>query len=430
MLWGAFDPPIALQKATTLTPDPGINSPPTPAPGSPVAPPHAPPTPTAPPVGPGKPVTYSPTPEDDPATAAASSNPPNGGNIAQGDPKVVTDPKSNNPQQPGEMSEGDPGIDPGNGHNAGPAPDQAADVDQSPTDYAQPLPLIGGHQIQAASGGGIIIASTTIQPGVQTTIDSTPISVDKDQIIVASSTIPLTPPSADPIITLVNGDIISAGGKAAMVSGTTVTVAPNGNALVTNDKTSPLPPPPMPILTVAGQTLTPTPTGFAIEDQSVLPGGSAVTYAGSVFSPASGGNALIVNGRTTPLPSAPISVFKVGSQTFTAAPTGFAVGTQFVFPGGSAVLVDGTLVSLGSSDLVIGTSTMLLGPAAQTLAGALGSLTMGGFGGAASPTGGSSNGSTVLAFVGRSGKLQVGVGITVFALIVSLGVGMIALDLL
>ncbi len=430
VLWGAFDPPIALQKATALASDPGINSPPTPAPGSPVAPPHAPPTPTAPPVGPGKPVTYSPTPENDPATAVAGSNPLNGGNIAQGDPKVVTDPKSNNPQQPGEMSEGDPGIDPGNGHSAGPAPNQAANLDQSPADYAQPLPLIGGDQIQAASGGGIIIASTTIQPGVQTTIDGTPISVDKDQIIVASSTIPLTPPSADPIITLVNSDIISAGGKAAMVSGTTVALAPNGNALVVNGKTSPLPPPPMPILTVAGQTLTPAPTGFAIGDQSVLPGGSAVTYAGSVFSLASGGNALIVNGRTTPLPSAPISVFKVGSQTFTAAPTGFAVGTQSIFPGGSAVLVDGTLVSLGSSDLVVGTSTMLLGPAAQTQAGALGSLIMGGFGGGASPTGGSSNGSTVLPFVGGSGKLRVGVGITVFALIVSLGVGMVALDLL
>ncbi len=375
-------------------------------------------------------MTYSPTQEDDPATAPAGSNPLNGGSIAQGDPKVVTDPKSNNPQQPGEISEGDPGVDPENGHSAGPAPNQAADLDQSPADYAQPLPLIGGHQIQAASGGGIIIASTTIQPGVQTSIDGTPISVDKDQIIVASSTIPQTHPSADPIITLVNGDIISAGGKAAMISDTTVAVAPNGNAIVLNNKTSPLPPPPMPILTVAGQTLTPAPIGFAIGGQSVLPGGPAVTYAGSVFSLASGGNAFIVNDRKTPLPSAPISVFEVGPQTFTAALIGFAVGTQSIFPGGSAVLVDGTLVSLGSSDLVIGSSTMLLGPAAQTLAGALGSLTMGGFGGAASPTGGSSNGSTVLAFVGRSGKLQVGVGITVFALIVSLGNGMIALDLL
>lgn len=38
-LWGAFDPPIALQQATALIQDPGKHPPPTPAPGSPIAPP-------------------------------------------------------------------------------------------------------------------------------------------------------------------------------------------------------------------------------------------------------------------------------------------------------------------------------------------------------------------------------------------------------
>ncbi|KAF6223722.1 hypothetical protein HO133_000565 [Letharia lupina] len=476
VLWGAFDPPIALHTATALVPDPGKGSQPTPAPGSPVAPPHAPPTPTANPIGHGNPATHSPAPKadpqgpgqqnahppdavkpsandpkadpqdpgeqqpnppdpiqppvnsknDDPATSTAIPIALNGDNAAQGSPKVVSDPKSNEPQPTGEISEGDPGADPGSGHNAGPALDPAEDLDQSTADYAQPLPSIGGYQIQAASGGGVIIASTTIRPGVQTTIDSTPLSVEKGQIVIASSTIPLALPSADPIITLANGDIISAGGKAATVSGTTVALAPDGNALVINGKTSPVPPPPVPILTVAGQTLTAAATGFAIGGQSVLPGGSAVTYAGSVFSLASGRNALVVNGRTTPLPSPPVSVFQIGSETFTAIPTGFAVGAQSVSPGGSAVLVNGTLISLGSSELVIGTSTMPLGSAAQTRAGALGSLIMYGFGGGTSPTGGSSNGSNVVPFVGEGGKLRVGFGTVVLALIVSLGAGTVA----
>lgn len=534
--WGAFDPPIALHTATALVQDPG-NSPPTPAPGSPVAPPYASATPTATPVNIGNPETHSstpiaipqdpkqqnphspdpvksptnnprPDPQDpevskagppdpvqnpgnddsgDPAASAAFDKRPNGGNIAQGHPQDVSDPASSDPQSTGTVNEKGTETDPGNGNNAGPVLDPAENADQSPADHAQPLPSIGGHQIQTASGGGIIIASSTLQPGLQTTIDGTPLSVDKGRIVIASSTIPLTLPSADPSLTLINGDIISAGGPAATVSGTTVALAPNDDALLVNGMTSPLPPRPIPLLTVAGQTYTPAPTGFAIGGQSVLPGGPAVTVAGSTFSLASGSDALIVNGKPTPLPSAPmsvftvqsltftaaptgfaiggqsvlpggpavtlaestfslasgsnaliingkttpiapsppISVFKIGSQTFTAGPTGFAIGTQSVSPGAPALTVDGTVVSLGSSDLIIGTSTVpFVRSSAQV--GALGSLIMGGLGGDAKPT----NGSDVVPFLGDGGKLRVAAGTVGFALLFNLGTAIIWWDLL
>ena len=577
--WGAFDPPIALHTATALAPDPGRKSPPTPAPGSPVAPPHAPATPTASLVDPVEPGRHPPAPKpvpqgpkqqnpnppdpiktpansprpdfqdpdpskidptdpiqnpashnnEDPVASTARANPLKGGDVAPGSSKATSNPQSSDPQRAGEVSEKDPGVDPGNANKAGSALDPANKVNQSP------LPSIGGHQIQAAKGGGIILASTTLQPGLQTTIDGTPLSVDKSHVIVASSTIPLAPPPADPIITLINGDTITAGGQAAIVSGTTVALAAN-DALVVNGKTSPLPPPPTPTLTVAGQTLTPAPTGFAIGRQSVLPGGPAVTVDGSTFSLASesnalivngktspvpqppptpiltlagqtitpastgfaiggqsvlpggpavifdgstfslassennaliingkstplpptpiltvagqtltpaptgfaiggqsvlpggpavivdgstfslaspGSNALIVNGKTTPLPSAPNSVFKVGSQTFTAAPTGFNVGTQSVSPGAPAVMVDGTLISLDdSSELIIGTSTVPLGSATQTTQdAALRSLIMYSVGGvAATSTTGSSNTSNVTPFLGGSARLRVGFG--------------------
>ena len=347
MLWGAFDPPVALQKATALVPDPDKNSPSTPAPGSPVTPPHASATATTSPVDPEKQATHSPTsradphgPEqpnphppdpvkfsannpmsdpqdpdkqkpdtpdpvqppayknnDDPTTSAAIRIPLNGGNVAQGDPKVISDPKPNDPRPTGGTNERDPEADPGNGHNAGPASDPAENIDQFPADHAQPLPSIRGHQIQAANGGGIVIASTTTPPDIQTTIDSTPISVDIDQIIVASSTIPLDYPSAAPIITLIIGDYIRAGGKAAIVSDTMIALTPNGDALVVNGKISPLP---ISILRVAGQTLTAAPTGFAVGGQSLLPEGSAVTYAGSVISLASGSNALSLMAESHP----------------------------------------------------------------------------------------------------------------------------------
>ncbi len=359
-----------------------------------------------------------------PVPSVATPTPHNGGNVEQGNTGKSADPQTNNNQPASETSEGDSGADLDNKYNTGPSSDSAGTLDQRPADHAQALPSIGGHQIQAASGGGIIIESTTIPPGARTTIDSTPISVDKDQLIIASSTIPL-----NPIITLVNGDVISAGGKAAIVSGTTVALAPNDDALIVNGKTSPLPPPPpppTPLLTVAGEILTPAPTGFVIGGQSVLPGGSAVTFAGSTFSLASASNALDVNGKTTPLPQTPTSVFKAGSQTFTAATTGFEIGTQSVSPGGSAVIVDGTVVSLGPSQLVVGTSMMLLGPGStgQGDGGALGSLIMNGIGsGASSTTGGSANNrSDVVPFVGDGGRVRVGLGTVLCALVVSIGV--------
>lgn len=450
--WGAFDPPIALHTATALVQDPGKNSLPTAAPGSPVLPPHAPATPTAPHVDPGKPETHSPTPnpgpedpeQHDPNKSSANdpkiedqdpagqkSDPPDPVNSKN--PEVVSDPQFNDPQAGGTTSKGDPETDPSNEHNAGLASNLIPPLDQPSTDQAQPLPSIGGQKIQAANGGGIIIASNTLRPGAQTTIDSTPISVDKDAIIIASSTIPLIPQSADPILTLVNGDIITAGGQAATASGTTVAfLAPNDDALVVNGITSPLPLPPISILSVAGQTFTPAPTGFAIGTQRLLPGGPPVLFAGSTFSLASESNALIVNGKTTPLASsAPISVFEIGSQTFTAGPTGFQIGTLQISPGGDAKMVDGTLVSLGSKELVIGTSTMPLGSAAQATEGALASLIMGGFGDGAGPMNGSSKGSSVVAFTGDGNVMsRVGFGTVILALNANVCAAAVALGLL
>ena len=529
--WGAFDPPIALHTATALAPDPGSKSPPTPAPGSPISPPHAPatPTPFVNSVDPGRQSSApnaasqdpkqqnpkSPNPVKSPATpprpdptsliidpasdnsgnpiaSTALADPRGGGEVAQGNSKATSDPQSSDPQRGSEVSEGDSGVDLGNGNKAESSSNPANKDDQSPVDPAQPLPSIGGQQIQAAKGGGVIVASTTLQPGLQTTIDGTMLSVDKDHVILASSTISLALPPADPIITLINGDTLSAGGQAAIVSGTTVALAAN-DALVFNGKTSPLPPPPTPILTVAGQTLTPSPagfaigghsvlpggpavtvdestfslasesnalivngktsplppvpatpiitlagqaitpapTGFAIGGSSVLPGGPAVTLDGSTFSLASSGgsNALIVNGKTTPLPSTPLSAFTVGSQIFTAAPTGFKIGTQSVTPGAPAVMVDGTLISMDSSPLIIGTSTVPLGSAAQTQDGALRSLIFYGGGGGANATIGPSNASGVAPFLGGSGRLSVGIGTVVFALVVDLGTAGIFLGL-
>lgn len=386
--WGAFDPPIALHTATALVKDPGKNSLPTAAPGSPVTPPHAPATPTPPHIDPGSLVTHSPTPKSGPQGPEQhdphSSDPTKS---SANDPETEPqDPDEQNPDPP------DP-VDPStHGENGDSAASTANSIPPNGINVAPEHPEVdSGPQLNDPQAGG----------------------------------------TTSPVITLVNGDIITAGGKAATVSDTTVSLAPNDDALVVNGNTSPLPLPPISFLTVAGQTLTPAPTGFAIGTQRVLPGGPPVIFAGSTFLLASDSNELIINGKTTPLASAPISVFKIGSQTFTAASTGFKIGTQQISPDGEAKMVDGTLISLGSADLVIGTSTMPLGSAAQATDGALGSLIMGGFGEGAGPTNGSSNGSSIVQFTGESNKQsRVGFGTVILALIANVGAAMVALELL
>ena len=57
------------------------------------------------------------------------------------------------------------------------------------------------------------------------------------------------------------------------------------------------------------------------------------------------------------------------------------IGTRSLSAVGSAVLVDGTRVSLGCSRLVVGASTISLGSAARVSGGDLGGLVMNGGGG-------------------------------------------------
>ena len=65
-----------------------------------------------------------------------------------------------------------------------------------------------------------------------------------------------------------------------------------------------------------------------------------------------------VDGSPTPL-SPPQSVFTIDTQTFAANPTGFEIGNAAITPGGTAHIIDGTLVSLGQSGVVaIGTITI------------------------------------------------------------------------
>lgn len=229
-------------------------------------------------------------------------------------------------------------------------------------------------QIVTAGSTGFGLGGQAVSPGgPAVTYSGTVVSLasDSNALVINGNTTPL-PPASQSIFTVAGGQAITPGpsgfavggqtvlpgGPAVAYAGCTFSLASgvSGNtALVINGKTTPLPSPTQSVFTLAGQTITPGPTGFSIGGQTVLPGGPAVRFSGITFSLAPGDNALIVNGNTTPLPSPTNSVFTVGGQTFTASPTGFTISGQSVLPGGSAA---GTTISLGSAGLANGSGVV------------------------------------------------------------------------
>ena len=199
----------------------------------------------------------------------------------------------------------------------------------------------------------------------------------------------------------INGHVISVGTSTVMIDGESYALPSSVGAILQ----SPTPKPNAPITLTNGAILT--------------PGGAAATVSGTTYIIPSDDSGLVVNGQTVPLafPTKTTiqSVFTVAGQIFTAVPTGFAIGGQSVALGGSAATVDGTVVSLGPSGIQIGSKTMPL-TSAQTSVEGLGGLIMSGFGNGGEPqaTVGAGNGSTVLPFTGGSCRVESRLGVVYF----------------
>ena len=113
------------------------------------------------------------------------------------------------------------------------------------------------------------------------------------------------------------------------------------------------------ILTIGTQTFTANPTGFKINEVPILPGDSSHTVDGTVISLGQSG-ILAIGSSTVSLTSpSSISILTVAGQTFTPNPTAFSIAGTIVSAGGSAVTVDGTIISLDPSGVMaIGSSTV------------------------------------------------------------------------
>ena len=269
-------------------------------------------------------------------------------------------------------------------------------LQQPKTPLADPV-LIAGQSIVRAPNWGLIIGSSTIASGFQSTISGHIFSAGLSSVLIDGSayalptrvgailqqpTSSLESPvliAAQTIIRASNGGLII--GSSTVASGSEATVLGHvvsaGSASVIID----------------GSTYA-LPTGVGAASQNpadlqamtlangaiISAGGPPTVVSGTTYSIASDGRALLANGKTIPFPIKQQSIFTIAGETFTAASTELMAAGKTVALNGSAITIDRTIVSLGPSGIQIGSSTIPLGVAEDTAEANLGNLILSGFG--------------------------------------------------
>ena len=269
--------------------------------------------------------------------------------------------------------------------------------DGSGTQSAVNIPSLSPQSIFAidaqtftANPTGFKVNDAAVTPGgTALTVDGTIIRLDPSGVLtVGSSTISLTTPATAPVLAVagqtftpnpsafsIAGTIVSAGGPAVKVGGTTISLDQAGALAIGSTTISLATPPSNPsatrAFTVAGQTFTPNPSAFSIAGTTISANGPAVTISGTVISLGHAG-VLTIGSSTISLPTPsdpPLSrVYTVAGQTFTPNPSAFSIAGTTVSAGGSAVTVGGTIISLQpSGTLLIGSSTIQLSTTPQAI---------------------------------------------------------------
>ena len=240
--------------------------------------------------------------------------------------------------------------------------------------------MVGGEQFSPAVTGFLIAGSQVLPASPPVYISGTPVSLGTSGVLViGSSSVDLVSQIRAPDTFKIGGEIITAdptgfyvhgtqilpGSPPVYFSGTPFSLGTSG-ILVIGSSTINLPAhtPAPNAFNVFGQTFTADPTGFSVAGSQVLPGGSAVIIAGTTLSLHPSG-VLDLGGASINLASQVPSAdsINVGGQTFTANPSGFQIDGSSVLPGGSPVTISGTRLSLDASgELHVGTSSVDLVP--------------------------------------------------------------------
>ena len=255
------------------------------------------------------------------------------------------------------------------------------DVPQQAPSISPPETLTAGGERVVPDKTGFLIAGSQVLPGrAPVYISGTPVSLGTiGNIVIGSSSVnlPTQNPApdtfefgsetitADPTGFPIHGSQILPGSPPVFLSGTPISLGTSGN-LVVGSSTIGLSGPIFhsDAFNVDGETFTANPTGFTIARSEVLPGGSAMVVSGTTLSLSPLG-ILHIGGASINLESQVPSadVVNVGDQTLTANPSGFQIDGSSVLPGGIPITISGTQVSLDrSGEPHVGTSSVDLVP--------------------------------------------------------------------
>ena len=261
-------------------------------------------------------------------------------------------------------------------HSLGPDPRMVAPV------------TVDNHVLTPVGHGSYVVDGQTITPGTgDITVSDTRIAMPSPRLVAAIGssiqTLPSVPMHQDAITVggetfspnkdgtyVIAGQTLVPGGSTIVVSGTPVALAPDGSSAIVGSSVENLQadPTPMPAITIGSQTILPKNQGtYLIGGQTLAPGGPPITVSGTRVSLAADGSEAVIGSSTEMLTpaSAAFPPITVDGQTITPNNGGtYVVDGQTASPGGSAITVDGTPVSVFShpSALVIGGSTEYLGP--------------------------------------------------------------------
>ncbi|CAK1357648.1 unnamed protein product [Cercospora beticola] len=274
---------------------------------------------------------------------------------------------------------------PGDASVHGPGPQQPP---QKSVSQSSPLPITFNSVTLQPQASAVIIEGQTLTLGSALTLGSGPLATTvalhkSDSSIILqindkASTIQLfptpkpalmdhhLPPSftmGPQVITansesqyIIQGETLTPGSR-IVIAGSTISLAPNAQTLVINGQTQTQVAAanitPAPKLTIGSMVFTADPSSkFVIEGQTLQPGGAPIVLDGgkTTVSLASNGAQIVVNGRTTDLqPNGAAASITVGSTMYTANADGrYVVDGRTLVPGGSAITVHGTTLSLGS----------------------------------------------------------------------------------
>ncbi|KAL8997824.1 MAG: hypothetical protein Q9169_002996 [Polycauliona sp. 2 TL-2023] len=298
--------------------------------------------------------------------------------------------------------------------------------------WTLPLVTSGEHQdvvldaftFNRGSGGYLVAGTQTLTPGSPAiTISGTPISlaVSGTAIIVGSAAEAHAKPQSEIVATIdgftftrasgpglvIGTQTITSGSPALFVSGTPISLAVSATALVVGSSTTEL----VPLsrhgsVTIDGFMFTDGPgSGLIIGTQTVMPGSPAVTVSGTVISLPPSGPFVVIAGSsfTVPFNTGQPTVLDIAGSSYTeTGGSAFIVGSQTLIPGGSAITVNGTPISLAPSGTAV-----LVGTQAESLSTAkqgMGDVIMSAFGegGIAAP--GSTTESNVTGFTGGASR--------------------------